>query len=344
MKALTVIKPGHAEFVDVKKPKAEENMVLVKVVRAGICATDYSIFSGNSSFVRDGSIKYPVRFGHEWSGVVEEIGEKVKGFKKGDRVVSDSGISCGKCEKCQNKEYAFCQNIRSVGTVNTWDGCFAEYILIPDFHLYHIPDNVSYDEAALIEPATVAYDAFRGANINSDTSVVVFGTGVIGMASVWLAKFLGAGKVIMVGRNDDKLKISKKVGADDVINNIKEDAISEIKRLTDGADMIIETSGSESALKESLYSAKRYGRISILSFYEKNISDLPIDHIVLQAYTISGGAGFCGYPQKICDIMEKYDVKLTPVITHRTKFEDCMEYFENEEKYRKEKIKIMLEF
>ena len=136
MRTLVAIEPNRASYVDMDKPKAEKNMVLVKVSRAGICATDYAIYSGECSFVKDGSIKYPVRFGHEWSGVVEEVGCDVKSFKPGDLVISDSGVACGHCEACQKGDFADCQQAKSVGTINTWDGCFAEYMLMPDREIF----------------------------------------------------------------------------------------------------------------------------------------------------------------------------------------------------------------
>ena len=127
MKALIALEPNNTQYVEVEKPKAEKDMVVVKVSKAGICATDFSIYTGECSFVKDGSIKYPVRFGHEWVGIVESVGSDVKNLKPGDTVVSDSGITCGVCDACKKGDYVNCPEIKSLGTVNTWDGCFAEY-------------------------------------------------------------------------------------------------------------------------------------------------------------------------------------------------------------------------
>lgn len=346
MKALVVVSPGKAEFIDVEKPKATGNMLLVKVMKAGICATDLSIYSGESSFVKSGQIKYPVRFGHEWSGVVEETGEAVTDFKAGDRVFSDSGISCGVCDECKKGDYGNCRNIRSVGTINAWDGCFAEYMLIPDFNTYHIPDNVSYEEAALIEPAAISYDAFSDFEVNTDMTVAVIGIGAIGMSAVWLAKYMGAKKVIAVGRNDGKLRIADEIGADILINNRNENPVKTVLEETGntGADMVIETSGSESALIEAINMTKSHGRISVVSFYEKLVNNMPIDDIVIKCMTLKGAAGKFGNPPKICEIMSRCKNKLTPIISHRIPFEKCIDVFENIEKYNKDKIKIMVDF
>lgn len=346
MKALTAVRPGEAKFKEVEKPVATGNMLLVKVCRAGICATDFSIFSGESSFVKNGQIKYPVRFGHEWSGTVESVGEDVKKFKKGDRVVSDSGISCGKCEACKSGNYGECANIRSVGTINAWDGCFGEYMLVPEFNAYHIPENVSFDEAALIEPAAISYDAFDGIEIRDDMTVVVVGIGAIGMSAIWLAKYFGAKKVIAIGRNDCKLKIAGQIGADILVNNTEVDAVETVLKETDGngADFVIETSGSESALIDAVSMTKQDGRVSIISFYEKPINGFPMDDVAIKCITLKGAAGRYGNPPKISKIMSEYDKKLVPIITHRVAFDDCLDVFNNERKYCKDKIKIMVEF
>ena len=130
MKALTVYGPYDARYEDVPTPEAKGRYMTVKVEAAGLCATDISIWTGKSSFITDGLIKYPCRFGHEWSGTVVAVGEDVKGFKVGDRVYSDSGIACGECPDCLAGHYEKCQHSRSVGTVNCWPGCFAEYMSI----------------------------------------------------------------------------------------------------------------------------------------------------------------------------------------------------------------------
>jgi len=346
MKAVSVNGPRDARMEDVAKPAAVGDMVVIKVLRTGVCATDQSIYTGESSFIRSGEIVYPCRFGHEYAGVVESVGPAVTKFKAGDRVYSDNFVSCGECEACMRGDYISCSKLQSVGTVNCWDGCYAEYMQIPERHVFLLPDELSMDEGALIEPASISYDAFKGVELSKEDTAVVFGTGAIGMVAVWLAKYYGAGKVILVGRSHSKIEIGKKVGADVVINGRECDVIEAIKAETDGkgADLIIETSGSAEALRQSLLSVKRFGRISIVSFYEKNLDDLPIDPIVLGCVTVRGAAGNAGNAPAVCEIMRKNPIKLTPIVTHHVPFADCLDVFENEEKYRSTKIKIMIKF
>jgi L-iditol 2-dehydrogenase len=346
MKALIILGPHHAEIREVETPKPVDDMLLIKVMRTGICATDQAIYTGNCSFIRDGSIKYPVRIGHEYSGIVEAIGSEVKNFRKGDRVYSDCAVTCNRCPACREKRYIDCVDIRSLGTVNTWDGCFAEYMYMPEHNVYHLPDSISYDEAALIEPLAVAYDAFTDVTIKPSDIVAVIGAGPIGMGAAWLAKNLGAGTVVMIGRNDKKLAVSKQIGVDKVINSTREDGVKTLRQMTGGrgVDMFIEASGSQEALIKAVYSTRRDGRISIISFYEKDLNNFPIDHLVLQCLNLKGTAGRFGNPQAVCEILRKSPLKLSPIITHRVKFDNCLEYFKNETKYHNDKIKVMVEF
>ena len=347
MKAITVYGPRDARMETVPKPVATGDMIVAKVCRTGVCATDQSIYTGDSSFIRTGEIKYPCRFGHEWAGIIESVGPDVKDFKVGDRVYGDNFVACGTCEACKNKNYMGCSSIRSVGTVNAWDGCYAEYMQMPERHMYHLPDELSMDEGALIEPASIAYDAFHGVTLTEKDTAVVFGTGAIGMVAVWLAKYYGAGEVILVGRSDDKLKVGLDIGADHVINGKKEDVVSKIKELSlgkNGANFVVETSGSPAALKDSIACSARYARISVISFYERNIDDLPIDPLVLGCFSMVGAAGRYGNAPAVCEIMRNNPVKLTPVFTHHVPFDNALDVFENEEKYHKEKIKAMITF
>ena len=345
MKALVIKGPHNAGIVDVEKPKPTGDIALVKVIRAGICATDISIYTGESSFVKSGQIKYPVRIGHEWTGVVEEVGEKVTKFKKGDRVVSESGVACGKCPACLIGNYPDCVDIHSVGTVNAWDGCFAEYMLMPERHLYHISDKITDEAAALIEPMGIAYDAFSNIHIDKNTTVAVVGTGAIGMASVWLAGYYGAEKIIMIGRKDNKLRIAKTVGATDVINNTKCDALAKIRGLTGGkgVDLLIETSGSDSVLKDAVKMMTNGGTISIISFYEKALNGFPIDEVVLNRINIKGAAGRFGVPGEVCKILENSDKLPEGIVSHRIDFKDIISFFENIDDFG-DRIKVMVSF
>lgn len=346
MKAVTVYGPYDARLETVPKPEATRDTVLIKVLRTGVCATDFSIYTGQSSFIRSGEIQFPCRFGHEFAGVVEAVGPEVTAYRPGDRVYTDNFVSCGVCEACARGDYMACGHTRSVGTVNCWDGCYAEYMQMPQRHVFPLPGELSMDEGALIEPASIAYDAFKGVSLTEADTAVIFGTGAIGMIAVWLAKYYGAGQVILVGRTPAKLEIGRQVGADRVINSRQQDPVEAIRALTGGkgASLVVETSGAPQAFRESILATRRFGRISVVSFYEQALDAVPVDPLVLGCITVRGAAGCAGNAPAVCRIMVENPVKLTPIISHHIPFRDCLDVFENEEKYHKTKIKAMIDF
>lgn len=343
MNAIVVMSPGDIRMIETDKPKVGPTDVLVKVKYTGICGTDLAILSGDMSFVRDGLIKYPVRIGHEWSGIVEEIGVNVEDIKVGDRIVADNGVTCGKCEPCKSKDYAKCIDMHPVGTVNAWDGSFAEYMLIPQWHVYKLPETITLEDASLIEPTTIAFGGVEGCNINSKSKVLIIGTGAIGLAAVALAKYMGADKVILCGRKDYKLKIGKQMGADVVINNTKEDLRKLIDLETDGigVDAIIETSGNIETLHQCIDVASTNCIISLISFYEKELNNFNIDKLVINGIQLKGTVGSFGAPKKIIDIMTDFDLKLDLLITHRFKFNEVIEAMKTADEKNETKIKML---
>lgn len=144
MKVLLNYGKYKGEIVELPIPKIKDDEVLVKISYCGICGTDQDLFSSNCSFAEDGLVTYPVRLGHEWSGVVEEVGSKVTEFKKGDKVVGDNAVACGACPACQKGNYENCEHMLNVGTIDpVYDGAFCEYYVVPARHLHKIPEGIS---------------------------------------------------------------------------------------------------------------------------------------------------------------------------------------------------------
>ncbi|MHB8279345.1 MAG: zinc-dependent alcohol dehydrogenase [Candidatus Humimicrobiaceae bacterium] len=345
MKAARAIAPGRIEVVDVDKPKVGPNDVLSKVKYVGICGTDLSILQGDSFLVKEGLTKYPITLGHEWSGYVEEVGENVKYLKPGDRVVGDASISCGECIDCMAGNYNLCKNVYGVGTINNWDGAYAEYIIYPSRHMFKIPESVSMEDAALVEPAATAGFAVQKLSIEAGDIVLVHGTGAIGLFAVQYAKIMGASIVILSGRKDNKLKIGEIVGADFLVNINKDDLESEVMKITKGrgADAVIEASGSVSALVSSFNIIRGGGKISIVGFFEQKLIDFDINKIVINDITVRGSQGSPGFFPKTIGLMEAGRIKCQPLITHRfpfSKIREALEAMTNESETR---IKIIVE-
>ena len=336
--------PGKIALREVALPELKDDEILCRVTYSGICGTDLAMYTGETNFVRDGQIKYPVRIGHEWSGRVERVGAAVTKFKPGDRVVSDNGVCCRECKMYKNGNIQLCENMKSVGTINCWDGSFADYIVMPECHLYHLPDTISDKNAATIEPLTIAYAALTKYSITPETAIAVIGTGAIGLATIALAKFMGAGRIISVGRRDTKLDIAQKIGATDAVNNTKTDAGRAVMELTGshGADLVVETSGAAPAVQQAIEMAAEGGHLAMVGFYEEPLQNLDFGSFVFKRLTAKGIMGELGLVPKIIDYMAKTNLSLEGMVTRIISLDEAPGYFAGHREMRKSDIKVLV--
>lgn len=344
MRAYQIEGPGVVKEINVPVPEIAEDEALIRIVYAGICATDYEILGGEMNLIKEGLIRYPVRFGHEYSGIIEKVGSKVTKFKVGDRVLSDSGITCGKCPACAEGRWADCPDIKSVGTVHCWDGCFAEYMHVPERHLFKLPDNVSMMECALIEPSCIAFEGLRKGGDMQGKTIVIVGTGAIGMTAVAMSAHFKPGKVILAGRTDSKLETGKQLGADVTVNITKENLTERIMQETGGlgADFVLETSGNADAVSSCIYLARYGGRVGYIGFYEFEDRHFPIETVVSRELTVCGVMGHFGTPAEVISIMEKEHPDLLPVISHVIDFDDVPKALMRPGELGGKRIKIMV--
>jgi L-iditol 2-dehydrogenase len=247
MKVLLAYTPGELRVVDMDTPKPGPHDVLAKVSYCGVCATDVAIMKGLLHLGDGLDPIYPVRVGHEWSGVVVETGSETQRIKVGDRVISDTSYSCGECEYCLKGEYQNCVNGRAIGTIkNCWPGAFAEYMLVRERSTFKVPDNVDLDEAALVEPASIGLYGLLRSPMGPGQNLLVVGTGPIGLGGMACAKGMGVGKTLLAGRKDKKLEIGRLMGADVLINTTRDNLYDVVMRETNGRgmDIIMDTSGA----------------------------------------------------------------------------------------------------
>lgn len=334
---------GKGYFRETSIPKAESDMVVVRINYCGVCGTEKDLFSGDCSFAKNGEVTYPVRLGHEWSGTVAVVGEKVTQFKSGDRVVGDNAVTCGECEACKAGKYGECHYTRNVGTIDpVYDGAFAEYFVIPERHVYKIPDCMSLKKATLCEPLSIAYGGIKKMDICEDSCVVVIGTGCIGMSAVVLAKCAGAGRVVMIGKNCKKLDTAHVLGAE-IININESDPVDEIMKITGGrgADFVLECSGAPGTFIQAINITARRGKIALIGFYENDENNVTIDKIVSKELTIVGIMGEFGNVEAVLDIFKKHQPVISPIITDELPFADCEKAFFRDN--YPDSIKILIE-
>ncbi len=325
MKVFQAIAPNQGTLAEMEIPVPRGDQILVKVAYCGVCGTDYDLFSGNSSFVREGRATYPIRLGHEWSGVVAAVGPEVTGFQKGDRVVGDNYVSCGVCEACRRGDYNNCTGRNHVGTIDPcWPGAFAEYYLAPQRHVYKLADHISLKEATLCEPLSVAYGGTKKMNITDDSVVVVIGTGPIAMSAVVLSLSRGV-KVYVVGRNEKKLAVARRLGDVGVINLRQEDVVESLLRQTCGrlADFVLECSGSPEMVNEAIRLCASKATIALVSFYNTEPDDVQFNMLISKEITAIGIMGEYGNLEAVSKLMAGQDLKLREIITGILPLEAC---------------------
>ncbi|MFB0545942.1 MAG: zinc-binding dehydrogenase [Anaerolineae bacterium] len=266
-------------------PKPMSNEVLIEVKAAGICGTDIHIKHDQFPYWP------PVIMGHEFSGVVVEVGSEVTGFQVGDRVVGEPHTrACGKCELCRTGNIQLCAHKRSPG----WgiNGAFARYLTMPEHLLHRIPDSMSFEEGALVEPAAnVIQDVLERGRVEPNDFVVVNGPGPIGLLSVMAAKAGGAGTVVLVGITADeemRLPVARELGVDRIIVADQQDPVEAVMDLTGGrgADLIVEASGAPSAVLASVGMVRRLGRITAIGLTGQDEIAFPWDAAAWKVCTI----------------------------------------------------------
>ncbi len=256
MKAQVIEKPGKMTYKEVPVPVINDNEVLIKVKMCGICGTDSKIYKGEyaSEFL-------PMISGHEFWGVIEEVGKNTQGLKPGDRVSVDICLPCGTCYFCRRGDGLLCKTFTQLG-IHT-DGAFAEYVKAPWQNCYPIPDEVDEYSAAFVEPLTAVIQAAKRMDVKISSSVVIIGDG-LGILHGAMAKLRGAAPVIVIGSRPARMAMAKEMGADFTIN-IHEvaDPVAEVKRLTGGigADYVLESVGTTKTYEQAFEMLRRGGKI-----------------------------------------------------------------------------------
>jgi len=280
VKALTKTEKGYDKMalLDIEEPKAEKNLVKIKVEYSGICGSDLHSFKGEY-----GNIKTPVVLGHEFSGVVVEVGESVTKVNVGDRVTSETTFeTCGECDFCKSKDYNLCSTRKGIGTQA--NGSFAEYVLSREESVHVLPENVSLLAASLTEPlACCVHAALEKTTINAGEVALVFGPGPIGLLLSQVVKSQGA-YVILAGVTKDKerMELAKKLGIDLVVDLLQEDLDAIVMEKTNGygANKVFDCSGVIHAVNQGLRLTKKKGDFVQVGLFAKVKNELDQEAII----------------------------------------------------------------
>ncbi|MGI6669561.1 MAG: NAD(P)-dependent alcohol dehydrogenase [Acetivibrionales bacterium] len=306
-------------------PKPDE--VVIKVGYVGICGSDMHFYeTGNYS---KGPIVDPLILGHECAGTVVAAGEDVKNLAVGDNVAVEPGETCGQCEYCLGGRYNLCKSVR-FKSVPPFHGVMRNYVAHSAERCFKLPDNVSLLEGALIEPFAIGLYAVERAEVKKGDTVVILGTGCIGMMTLLAAKAMGAGKIIAVDLYDSRLEKAKSLGADEIINSAKEDCAERVMEITDGAgaDVVFEAAGSKATLTMAPGLCKSGGIIMMVgNIYDPvTFNFWSINHREIEIRSIYR---YCNTFPKAISMVASKEVNLLPLVTDTYDFGDAEEAFKS---------------
>lgn len=348
---LALVKYGtrsrETQLREVPVPEIGENDLLIEVKAAGICGSDIAYDNGD----HPNHLNCPVILGHEFSGVISKIGENVKDWKVGDRVVSDNtGYVCGKCYACTNGQFLSCPDRLGLGY--GMDGGFTEYVKIsgellarnPNT-LFAIPENVSFHEASILDPICNAYKAvIQEGNVLPGEDIIVYGVGPLGLFAIQIAKLAGCANIIAIGleADEERFKIARKYGANHIIKSDKQDVSEEIKRITKGdmAAVCIDAAGVNVVMKQAVEIVRTGGRIVRIG-YDKRAYGETLDPFTDRGVSLIGHFGYDYNSWKnILRLLELGKVDLKGMISHHIRLEDWQKGFDLVRS--KEAVKIII--
>jgi len=338
MKQQVMIAPGEIQFRETPTPELKKDDVLIKMMRIGICGSDIHVYYGKHPYT-----SYPVTQGHEGSGVIEKVGRKVKNYKPGDKVTIQPQVVCGKCYPCTHGKYHICDELKVMGFQTT--GMASEYFVCDVERVIKLPNKMSYEEGAMIEPVAVACGSLSKVENLKGMKVVVLGAGPIGNLIAQTSKGLGAESVLITDVSDFRLEIASKVGIDHIINPIELDLSEEIEKAfgPEKADLIVECVGSNQTINDAITNARKGSDIIIVGvFTDRPIVDLSLvqNHELRLIGTLMYQRR--DYLQAI-ELVRTGKVKLESLMTDYFAFEDYNKAYQYIEERKDKIMKVLIE-
>ena len=326
MKALVKAKSERGIWMqDVEPPTVGHNDVLIEINKTAICGTDIHIFQWDEWAQH--TIPVPLTAGHEFCGRIVECGSEVRGLEVGDRVSAEGHITCGVCRNCRAGRRHLCMNTRGVG-VNR-PGAFAEYLSVPAFNVFKLPDSITDDMAAILDPlGNATHTALSFDLVGED--VLITGAGPIGIMATAIARYAGARHVVITDVNDYRLGLARKMGASMALNVTREsidDAMQELG-MAEGFDVGMEMSGNGRAFEDMLRTMHHGGKIALLGILPEN-TGIDWDAVIFKGLTIKGiyGREMFETWYKMASMLQS-GLNIDPIITHHFPVDDYLPAFE----------------
>ena len=330
--------PKQIEFREVAKPKIKDDEILLKVKRIGVCGSDVHVWHGTHPFT-----SYPVTQGHEVSCEVVEIGSEVSGFHIGQKVTVQPQVTCGKCYPCLHGKYNLCEELKVMGFQTT--GLASEFFAAPARLTTPLPDEMSYDEGAMIEPLAVAVHAVRKAGDVRGKDIAVIGAGPIGNLVAQVAKGLGARKVMITGHGGTRETKAVECGIDYVVNTNEKafgDALIECFG-PDKADVIYDCAGNDKSMGDAIKYARKGSTIILVAVFGKMAN---VDLAVLNDHELDLNTTMMYREEDYLtaiDLVSAGKVNLGPLVSNHFKFKDYAQAYEYIDNNRKDVMKVIID-
>jgi len=340
MKAVVLYDKGDrcVELRDVPVPAIGPEECLVEVKYCGICGSEPHMYHGQLTLLA----RPPVVLGHEWSGEIVQVGERVQGFAVGDRVTCETAAeTCGVCALCRSGAYNVCPERRAFGFAV--DGAFTRYVKARYQRLHHLPEGVGYETSAMTEPICVAYNAVaEKSHVNPGDTVVVIGPGPVGLFALQVARLAGAGTLIVTGtpRDRKRLELARKLGADLALDVTEQDPAEVLRGIGDGlgAHLVIDCAGVPPAIKQSLELVRRNGQVTKVGWSLQPVN-LTMDEIVAKVITYQGAFSHTWTTWETClELMRQKKIETEALVSEIWPITRWQEAFEKLEALEAHKI------
>jgi len=301
--------------------------LLIRVKACAICGSDVKGYTGKT-----GRRQPPIIMGHEASGVVEAVGGNVAGFVPGDRVCFDSTVYCRRCAYCLRGMPNMCERRQVVGvSEGTYrrHGAMAEYVLVPYWIAVHLPDNLSFAQAALIETVSIGVHAANRTSVRLNDTVVVVGAGAVGLTALQAIRLRGAGKVVVTDLSPWRLDLARRFGADVVIRADRPDLLDRLRQATgrEGADAVIEAVGVQASVDTALEITRKGGVLTLIGNVTPRV-EVGLQTIVVREITVRGTCASNGEFPDCVALVTSGRIKVDPLITERARLEDGQAVFD----------------
>jgi len=317
--------------------------VLIRMKVIGVCGSDVHYYK--SGKIGSQVVQYPFPVGHEGAGEVVKVGPKVQRVKPGDRIAIEPAMPCWKCDQCKAGRPHTCRKLKFLGCPGQADGCLSEYIIMPETSCFPIPEQMSYDEAAISEPLAIGLYAVNGSIPMEGAKVGILGFGPIGMSVLLPAIAKGASKVYVTDKIDERLELARRNGAVYAGNPDKQDVVQEIVAgEPEMLDVVFECCGQQEAVDQAIDLLKPGGKLMIIGIPEFDRWSFPVDKMRHKEVTVQNVRRQNETLDETLEMIAKQRVDVNPMATHRFSFDDTKAAFDLVSEYKDGVMKAMIDF